>query len=124
MKITTFNPLIVSAHADDAIALFEELGFEKRHAPVVDTGDRTVTRTRLKDANGFYVDISNVASIPRDLTAIRINVDNFPEAYELLTAHGFTKAPGVEEVDLASAKALLMVSPSGFAVELIQHIKD
>ena len=81
-------------------------------------------RTRMKDANGFYVDISKVESIPRDLTAIRMNVDNFQEAYELLTVHGFKKAPGIEEVDLKTAKALLMVSPSGFAVEVIEHIKD
>ena len=124
MKITTFNPLIVSQDSDEIIALFEELGFEKRHTPLVDTGDRKVTRTRMKDANGFYFDISKVESIPRDLTAIRMNVDNFQEAYELLTVHGFKKAPGIEEVDLKTAKALLMVSPSGFAVEVIEHIKD
>ena len=124
MKITTFNPLIVSQNADEIISLFEELGFEKRHTPTVDTGDRKVTRTRMKDANGFYVDISNVESIPRDMTAIRMNVDNFQEAYDLLTARGFKNAPGVEEVNLATAKALLMISPSGFAIEVIEHIKD
>ena len=31
MKITTFNPLIVSQNADEIVSLFEELGFEKRH---------------------------------------------------------------------------------------------
>ena len=60
MKITTFNPLIVSKDADKIISLFEELGFEKRHTPTVETGDRKVTRTRMKDANGFYLDISKV----------------------------------------------------------------
>ena len=124
MKITTFNPLIVSKDAESIITLFEELGFEKRHTPTVDTGDRKVTRTRMKDANGFYVDISKVESIPCDMTAIRMNVDNFREAYDLLTAHGFKKAPGIEEVDLETARALLMVSPSGFAIEVIEHIKD
>ena len=92
--------------------------------PVVDTGDRTVVRTRMKDANGFHVDISKLETIPRDITAIRMNVDNFKEAYDLLTSHGFKKAPGVEEVDLEKAKALLMVSPSGFMIEVIEHIKE
>ena len=124
MKITTFNPHIVSQKADEIIALFEELGFEKRHEPVVDTGDRTVIRTRMKDANGFYVDITKVDAIPRDMTAIRMNVDNFQEAYELLTAHGFKKAPGVEELDLEKAKVLMMVAPSGFVIDVIQHIKN
>ena len=31
MKITTFNPMILSPKAEDVIALFEELGFERRH---------------------------------------------------------------------------------------------
>ena len=124
MKITTFNPLIVSQNADDIISLFEELGFEKRHTPFIDTGDRKVIRTRMKDANGFYVDISKVESIPRDMTAVRMNVDNFQEAYDLLTAHGFRKAPGIEEVYLKTARALLMIAPSGFAIEVIEHIKD
>jgi predicted RNA binding protein YcfA (HicA-like mRNA interferase family) len=31
MKITTFDPIIVSPKADDVIKVFEELGFEKTH---------------------------------------------------------------------------------------------
>ena len=31
MTITTFNPFIDTAHADELIRLFEELGFERRH---------------------------------------------------------------------------------------------
>ena len=123
MKITTFNPVIVLEKTDDIVALFEALGFEKRHEPVVDTGDRTVTRTRMKDANGFFVDISKAAAFPQDMTAIRMNVDSFQEAYELLIANGFQKAPGTEEVNLEKAKALLMVAPSGMRIEVMQHIK-
>jgi hypothetical protein len=123
MKITTFNPLIISPNADAIISLFEELGFEKRHAPVVETGDRTVQRTRMKDANGFYVDISQLDSISRDMTAMRMNVDSIDEAYALLTSRGFKPAPGTEEVDPKNARAMLMVSPSGFAIEIIEHVK-
>lgn len=122
MKITTFNPLIASQNADEVIALFEELGFEKRHAPVVETGGKTVERTRLKDAGGFYADIAKVA-IPRDLCAIRMNVDDFDEAYDVLVAHGFQQLPGTEAVELEKTKALMMVAPSGFVIELMQHIK-
>ena len=35
MKITGFRPLIISAKANDAIELFEVLGFEKRHTKLV-----------------------------------------------------------------------------------------
>ena len=31
MKITSFNPLIVTKDAESAAKLFEELGFERRH---------------------------------------------------------------------------------------------
>lgn len=124
MKITTFNPLIVSSKAEDIIRLFEELGFEKRHTPVVDAGDGLVRRTRMCNADDFYVDVSELKTMPHDLTAIRMNVDNFEEARDFLTAHGFKKAPGIDEIYPEHAMVLLMVSPSGFAIELIQHIKE
>lgn len=31
MQITSFNPLIATAHYDSIVKLFEELGFERRH---------------------------------------------------------------------------------------------
>lgn len=33
MKITSFNPLIVTKDAEVTIALFEALGFERPHRP-------------------------------------------------------------------------------------------
>ena len=33
MKITTFNPMILTPNADEVIKFFEELGFERKHAP-------------------------------------------------------------------------------------------
>ena len=124
MQITTFNPMILSKDADAVIALFEELGFEKKHAPTVDTGKSMVTSTRMKDSNGFHIDIADVKSVPQDMTIIRMNVDNFDEAFEMLTAKGFTHAGGEQAVETASNKSALMTSPSGFAFDLCQHIKE
>ena len=121
MKITTFNPMILSPKADELITLFEELGFEKRHSPTVDTGKSLVTSTRMKNADGFCIDIAGVASLPKDMTIIRMNVDSFDEAFEMLTAKGF-KQQG-PTVELPSSKSAMMVSPSGFAFDLCQHIK-
>lgn len=123
MKITTFNPMILTAHADELIKLFEELGFEKRHAPTVDTGKSMVTSTRMTDANGFHIDIADVKSVPQDMSIIRMNVDNFDEAYEMLTAKGFKNPGGEQAVETATNKSVLMTSPSGFAFDLCQHIK-
>ena len=33
MKITTFNPQIITKNAEPIVKLFEKLGFEKRHNP-------------------------------------------------------------------------------------------
>ena len=124
MKITTFNPMILSKDADAVIAIFEALGFEKTHAPIVDTGKSMVTSTRMKNADGFHIDIADVKSVPQDMTIIRMNVDNFDEAFEMLTAKGFTHAGGEQAVETESNKSALMNSPSGFAFDLCQHIKE
>lgn len=126
MKITSFNPLIVTKNAEDIIKLFEELGFEKRHNLKANTGTQDLTSVRMKDANGFYADIAEVpaSSLPQDLTLIRINVDNFEEAYEFLTAKGFKNPKGGETLETKTNKSCMMVSPSGFAFDLCEHIKD
>ena len=123
MKITTFDPLIVSPKAADAIKVFEALGFEKAHAPVTQTETGENHTVRMKDTNGFHVDVSQVDSFPQDVTMIRMNVDDFEEAYSILTDHGFTNTRGDGTLDTKSAKEATMVSPSGFRIALVKHIK-
>jgi hypothetical protein len=118
MKITTFNPLILSQDAESIVALFEELGFEKRHNK---TGE-DFSSNRMKDANGFHVDVTKVA-VPQDITSIRMNVDNFDEAYELLTAKGF-KGTEAEARNTGSSRSMMMISPSGFTITVAEHIKN
>ena len=73
MKITTFNPQIITKDAENIAKLFEELGFEKRHNPK-GIGELDVTGIRMKNADGFYLDISQPdMQMPQDLTAIRMN---------------------------------------------------
>lgn len=124
MKITTFNPMILSKSADEIIGLFEELGFERRHQ-VDNIDDKDISSVRMKDANGFYLDVARVESLPRDMTTMRMNVSDFDEAYELLKTHGFKNARGEDQtIDSKSARSCLMISPSGFSIQLTQHIKD
>ena len=122
MKITSFNPMVLSARADDAIELFEALGFERRHQKK-DIDDRTAASVRLKDVNGFHLDIVQVDVLPRDMTAIKMNVDDFEEGFELLTAHGFSIVQGGRITNTGSSKSVMMVSPSGFAINLVKHIR-
>lgn len=123
MKITSFNPLIVTENAESAIRLFEELGFEKRHLKE-GIGSDSVTNVRMRDANGFHVDISQGTG---EWTMIRMNVDNLEEAVEFLEARGFHKARHAvanKTIDTGSSKINVMVSPSGFIFSVSQHIKD
>ena len=122
-KITTFNPMILSPKADEVIALFEALGFERRHQKD-NIDDKDISSVRMKDSNGFHVDVARVESLPKDMTTMRMNVRDFEEAYELLKAHGFKNAKGEDTVvETVHAKSCLMISPSGFAIQLTQHIR-
>ena len=123
MKITTFNPQIITHDAEPIVQLFEALGFAKHHNPK-GIGKLNVEGIRMKDANGFYLDISMPEiQLPRDVTAIRMNVDDFDEAYRLLEAHGFRNIYGDGAAETKSSKSAVMISPSGFAINLIQHIR-
>ena len=121
MKITGFRPLIVTRNSEETVKLFEELGFERRHTK---TGiNEDVTAFAMKDDNGFRLNIAQADQMPQDMTSIAMNVDDFDEAYEFLTAHGFKNAQGEKVTDTGSSRATLMVSPSGFGISLSQHIK-
>ena len=123
MKITGFQPLIVSPDAEALIRLFEDLGFEQNHEKSGING-KEIANVSMKDANGNRVDVTKGASVVKDLTGIRMNVDEFSEAYELLVKHGFKNAQGYKLTQTSSSTDTLMVSPSGFGIVLSQHIKD
>lgn len=124
MQITTFNPMILSKDADEIIKLFEALGFERCHT--VDNIDgKDISSVRMTDANGFHVDVARVESMDRDMTTMRMNVRDFDEAYEFLKAHGFKNARGDDHaVESKSARSCLMIAPSGFSIQLTQHIRN
>ncbi len=98
------------------------MGFERHHTKE-GIGDDKTTDVRMKDTNGFYVD---VARGDGEYTMIRINVDDFDEAIEFLLAHGFRKPKherASQTIDTGSSKFTIMVGPSGYLLEISQHIK-
>jgi hypothetical protein len=121
MKFTSFNPLIVTKDAEAAIKLFEALGFGRQHNHTAMACEE-ITNVTMKDANGFHVDIAQ-ANVERDMTIIRMNVDNFEEGRTFLEERGF-KNPSGRVVEDQSSKSIMMVSPSGYAFDLCHHIKD
>ena len=134
MKITGFCPIIVSQDWEAAVKVFEDLGFEKIHTKSGIEGGAN-TNYNLKDENGNRINIASSTKIPRDLMAINMNVDNFDEAYDFLISRGFVNTRGDKVTDSGfkamdgssslppSSKSVLMVSPSGFAINLVEHIK-
>lgn len=77
----------------------------------------------MKDANGFHVDVAEVPVLKQTYKVIRINVDNFDEAYEFFMSKGFRQAKGFPPSTTASSKYVYLVSPSGFIVDVIEHTK-
>ena len=79
----------------------------------------------MKDAEGHGISIAQVNQIPRDMLAVQMNVDDFDEAMALLKSHGFTNMRGEGSViDTGSSKTAVMVAPSGFAVNVVYHVKN
>ncbi len=124
MKITTFNPQIITKDAEALVKLFEQLGFERRHQQE-GIGELDVKGIRLKDANGFNLDISQPDALPtgHDLMAVRMNVDDFDETYQLLVKNGFRNYYGDSTASTRTGKSAIMISPTGFVINLVQHIK-
>lgn len=123
MKITSFAPLIVTQNAEATIKLFEDMGFERKHTKD-GIEDGANTNVQLKDASGNRVNVASSKTIPQDLTAITINVDNFQEAYDFLIDHGFVNPRGDKTTDTGSSLATLLFSPSGYAINIAEHKKD
>ena len=121
MKFTSFNPLIITSHGDETIKLFEELGFERRHTNE-NVGNNDITNVTMKDPNGFLVDVANAPNIEQDMTIIRMNVDDFDEAYKFLTDRGFVNVSG-RIIETKSSKSAMLRSPTGYAFDLCHHIK-
>lgn len=123
MKITTFNPQIITGNAAEVASLFEEMGFEVRHNPK-GVGFYDAEEIRMKDENGLNLDIcAPDIEFPNDFVAIRMNVDNFDEAYELLQSHGFKNIYVNKTVKTGSSKSATLLSPSKLVINLVQHIR-
>lgn len=122
MKITTFNPHIITGDAEPVTELFEALGFERRHMKDVD--ELESNDIRMKDAGGFHIDISETDVLGGgDRVAIRMNVDDFDEAYRLLTERGFKNLYGRQIVETETSRSAMLMMPSGIAINLIYHKK-
>ena len=77
----------------------------------------------MKDANGNRIDLASSKKLERDLLSIKINVDNFEEAYEFFKSKGFVNTRGDQITITSSSKDTFMISPTGLGITLSQHLK-
>ncbi len=126
ITITTFNPLIVTKNTENAIKLFEALGFERRHKKT-GINDKDITSVRMRytgeDGKTFHVDVTQ-ASVEQDITTIRMNVRDFEGAKKLLEEKGFKNSQGDKITNTGTSISTMMVSPSGFSISVAEHIRD
>ena len=123
MKITAFNPMIITKDADALIALFEALGFERRHTKT-GINDEDISAVDMKHPDGFRISVVKADKIPQDMTSIRMNVRDLDEALAFFSERGFTNAQGEKITDTGSSRATMVVSPSGFTISVSQHIRE
>jgi hypothetical protein len=126
MIITTFNPQIIAKNAEPIVKLFEEMGFERKHIKN-DFCDIKDIGYRLTNADGFSLDIAqtdNEMLQVDSIASIRMNVDNYDEVYELLVSRGFISVYGDRPANAATSKSNMMIAPSGFSINLVEHLKN
>ena len=125
MQITSFNPLIVTKDSESIIALFEAMGFERRHTKTGINGHITSVRMRYTNDDGkvFHVDVTQ-APVEKDITTIRMNIRDFDEAYQMLQEKGFKNVQGDKITRTSSSESTMMVSPTGFSISITEHIRN
>ncbi|MBQ9383445.1 MAG: hypothetical protein IJT87_04360 [Ruminiclostridium sp.] len=123
MKITTFDPLIITKESESVIAVFEALGFERRHRNDKIPDREGIVGVRMENENGYHVDIVQSGNVQSDQMTVRINVDDFDEAYKMFEERGF-KSNTDKPIVMPSSKSIGLTAPSGFRISLAQHIKD
>ena len=124
MKITSFSPLIMTNDSENVGKVFETLGFTKTHEKK-DASENHDSGFRMKDAEGHDISIAQVNQIPRDMVAVQMNVDDLVEAMDILSSFGFKNMRGEGNIiDNGSAQTAVMVAPSGFAVNVVYHVKN
>jgi len=129
MKITSFFPVISTSKPEETIKLFEELGFELKHHPVFEVeGYGNVHDIVMEGPNGSRLCIGssdNITELGYDFNSIHMNVDDFDECCEFLTAKGFKIMNNDgKPYETDHAKSALFASPSGYSIGVVKHKKN
>lgn len=122
MKITNFCPMIATSRIDEAIDLFQELGFEATHWKEHCINGKERIEYIMRNDDGFELSIIELLDEGPDVTRIRMNVDNLCAASDFLADRGFENALGNFIYYDGSCLTAPMVAPTGFGFSLMQHV--
>ena len=122
MKITGFRPILITKDAENAVKLFEDLGFKRRHNKK-NIEDGQFESIIMRDDDGNRMVVLESKNTVKDIVAVSVSVDNFQEAYDFFIAHGFVNSRGEKVTNTSSSASTMLLSPSGFPVMLSQHIR-
>ncbi len=123
MKITSFNPFIMTANADELVSLYEDLGFKTAHHSVNMVNNKEINNYTMRDDEGHQVDISDMPGISHDMVSIRVNVRDFKEAYNFFMERGFKNIDTDNILNTGSAHIATLLSPSRFLISIAEHIR-
>lgn len=123
MKITSINPVIISADADEIISFYEKnFGFRVIHkGSLISTANPTETIRVLENEDGHRLDVIRLDSKTSTEHGLRINVDDFDEALSIYKAEGFSIMSG--PVVSNTSKRVLITKRNGAPLLLMQHLK-
>ncbi len=123
MKITSINPVIISAYADQIISFYEKnFGFRVIHrGSLISTTNPVETVRVLENKDGHRLDIIRLDSKTATEHGLRINVDDFEEALALYKAEGFSIMYGPTVTE--TSKRVLLSKHGDAPLLLMQHLK-
>ena len=120
MKVTGINPVFAVKDFEETLPIYEALGFKVIHK---NPGLKGCMYYVLADEEDHRFDVALQPDVDpeTDITQmLRINVDDFDEAYKLFTDKGFTSKRGVHDTD--SFTCVSLTDPTGcYSVYLTKH---
>ena len=125
VKVSDYYPIFYAENVESETRRFTEvLGFAVKHRPKIEFLDYVVLENEKKRRVDIVHSRFPADSFKEGFLGMRVNVDDFDEAYILLEERGFRNCMGEGNLIVSPyIKGAHMASPSGFEVMLMQHLK-
>ncbi|MCQ2050185.1 MAG: VOC family protein [Candidatus Saccharibacteria bacterium] len=117
MKVTAFNPALVTNNPDESIGFFKKLGFKIIKKLTFDSVNDI--EYILENESGQRMDIVYDEKIQKNMNVCRINVDDFDEAVNIFSEHGFKFI--IEPLVTKTSKVVAFETPNHYIIFILQE---